>query len=445
MASHRGTILWGALVAIAASGTALAQTIAPTAPTIAPGALQADLRFALDTIERQHPDLGHSVTKAALVRAADRVRAQLNHPMDRAKAWAVIAQLNPILADGHLFIGLPDWRGQGARAIQHGTGFFPFEVRLDASDYPVLVSMLGGGTTPLAGRRIVRIDGHDARDVAHTLLARTHGDTPAFRRSLLAQRWWLFHATLHGTPAAYDLMLSGPGKRLTVAAEHTLPTVLQRDASFDRLFACRIDPDKSARLTVASFVWEDKPRFFRFTHDCFARIKAASVDRLVIDVSANGGGDDDMWKDGILRYVATRPYKQGSTYRKRDANGVVSAGTIESATQPATDEPLHFAGKVTVEIGPRELVKERTIAGLAAAREKGSTGGGRKLVMTPDRIDTARKLLVVGEKPARIAKLLGVGLSTFYRQFPASERPEVLSCDSSDARQGRGWQAVSTL
>jgi DNA invertase Pin-like site-specific DNA recombinase len=28
----------------------------------------------------------------------------------------------------------------------------------------------------------------------------------------------------------------------------------------------------------------------------------------------------------------------------------------------------------------RELVKERTIAGLAAAREKGSTGGGRKLV-----------------------------------------------------------------
>lgn len=70
----------------------------------------------------------------------------------------------------------------------------------------------------------------------------------------------------------------------------------------------------------------------------------------------------------------------------------------------------------------RELVKERTIAGLAAAREKGSTRGGRKLVMTPDRIDTARKLLAVGEKPARIAKLLGVGLSTFYRQFPAGER-----------------------
>ena len=70
----------------------------------------------------------------------------------------------------------------------------------------------------------------------------------------------------------------------------------------------------------------------------------------------------------------------------------------------------------------RELIKERTIAGLAAARAKGGTGGGRKSAMTPDKLDTARKLLAAGDKPARVAKLLGVGLSTFYRHFPASER-----------------------
>lgn len=68
----------------------------------------------------------------------------------------------------------------------------------------------------------------------------------------------------------------------------------------------------------------------------------------------------------------------------------------------------------------RELVKERTIAGLAAARAKGGTGGGRKAAMTPDKIDTARKLLAAGDKPTKIAKLLQVGLSTFYRHCPAS-------------------------
>jgi hypothetical protein len=371
---------------LASSGTAPAKTIAPAG-------LQADLRFALDTIEGQHPDLAHSVAKAALEREAGKVRAQLDHPMDQAQAWAALAQLNPFLADGHLFIGLPDWRGRSVEAVRQGTGFFPFEVAIDARDQPVIVSMLGGGSTPLAGRRILRIDGHDARDIARSLLARMHGDTPAFRRALLAQRWWLFHAKLYGTPADYDLVLSSSSKRLTVPAEHTLPAILQRDASFERLFACRIDTDKSARLTVASFMWEDKARFFRFTHDCFARIKAALVDRLVIDVSANGGGDDDMWMDGILRYVATRPYKQGSTYVRREANGAVSAGSIESATEPVPDEPFRFEGKVTVEIGPltyssavlfANVVRDYrfgVLAGVGGAARTQQSGGVRSVTL----------------------------------------------------------------
>ncbi len=70
----------------------------------------------------------------------------------------------------------------------------------------------------------------------------------------------------------------------------------------------------------------------------------------------------------------------------------------------------------------RELIKERTIAGLAAARANGVKRGGRKPVMTPDKLDTARKLLAAGDGHARVAKVLNVGRSTFYRHFPASSR-----------------------
>jgi DNA invertase Pin-like site-specific DNA recombinase len=71
----------------------------------------------------------------------------------------------------------------------------------------------------------------------------------------------------------------------------------------------------------------------------------------------------------------------------------------------------------------RELIKERTVAGLAAVRAKGGSGGGRKVAMTPGKIDTAHKLLAAGDKPAKIAKLLQVGLSTFYRHCPGGQRP----------------------
>ncbi|MEG3164041.1 hypothetical protein U1701_05485 [Sphingomonas sp. PB2P19] len=38
-------------------------------------------------------------------------------------------------------------------------------------------------------------------------------------------------------------------------------------------------------------------------------------------------------------------FPQGSSYVKRERTGVVTAGAIEAPTQPASDEPLHSAGK----------------------------------------------------------------------------------------------------
>ena len=54
----------------------------------------------------------------------------------------------------------------------------------------------------------------------------------------------------------------------------------------------------------------------------------------------------------------------------------------------------------------REFIKERTVAGLAAARKKGGTGSGRESALTPDKLDTARKLFAAGDKPAKVEKLL---------------------------------------
>ena len=69
----------------------------------------------------------------------------------------------------------------------------------------------------------------------------------------------------------------------------------------------------------------------------------------------------------------------------------------------------------------RELIIERTRAGLAAARRQGRVGG-RKRQMTESKMDAARKLLVAGKPPKDVAKDLGVSVPTLYRWLPASER-----------------------
>jgi DNA invertase Pin-like site-specific DNA recombinase len=69
----------------------------------------------------------------------------------------------------------------------------------------------------------------------------------------------------------------------------------------------------------------------------------------------------------------------------------------------------------------RELMLERTNAGLAAAKRAGRVGG-RKLVMTPTKLDAARKLLDAGTPPKDVANSVGVSVATLYRHLPARTR-----------------------
>ena len=68
----------------------------------------------------------------------------------------------------------------------------------------------------------------------------------------------------------------------------------------------------------------------------------------------------------------------------------------------------------------RALIRERTHAGLAAAKRVGRTGG-RPPKMTEDDLDVARTLLAnSGITVADIARRLGVSPATLYRYLPAA-------------------------
>ncbi len=69
----------------------------------------------------------------------------------------------------------------------------------------------------------------------------------------------------------------------------------------------------------------------------------------------------------------------------------------------------------------RELLIERTRAGLIAAKERGRIGG-RKRLMTQGKVEAAQKLLAENMPPREVAQNLGISIPTLYRWCPASER-----------------------
>lgn len=69
----------------------------------------------------------------------------------------------------------------------------------------------------------------------------------------------------------------------------------------------------------------------------------------------------------------------------------------------------------------RELIVERTRAGLEAARKRGRVGG-RQLKFDDRKKEMAKKSLADGVPPCDVAESLGVSIATLYRHLPARNR-----------------------
>ena len=67
----------------------------------------------------------------------------------------------------------------------------------------------------------------------------------------------------------------------------------------------------------------------------------------------------------------------------------------------------------------RELIVERTRAGLAAAREQGRVGGRRR-IMTEEVVERCRRMLENGATRQQVADVIGVDVKTIYKYLPAT-------------------------
>jgi len=105
-----------------------------------------------------------------------------------------------------------------------------------------------------------------------------------------------------------------------------------------------------------------------------------------------------------------------ATVNDLEARGVGFRSLTESIDTTTAGGRLVFSIFGALADFERQLIRERTIAGLEAARARGRVGG-RPTVMTPQRIEAARALLTQpGATITGVARDLGVSRNTIYRQ-----------------------------
>lgn len=322
--------------------------------------LRQDVQFIRQSIGEIHPQPGSSISRSDLDNALDMAHRQLSVPMSRDAAWRVLARLNAQFADAHFAVLQPQWRAQAQAHRDAGGLLFPYEVQASADGKLFIRSGLGGSATALAGTPVDTINGIPAARLVQELLPQAHGDTPRFRAEVLSRRWWFHYWKTYGAPARYTF--SHGGRLMVVAGSAARPEALvgTSESDFDRVYQFELLGKNTALMTVNQFIWPDKQKFYAFTAAAFARMRESGTTTLLIDVRENAGGDDDMWKQGLLPYIATRPYRHASAYVKKvipgRASGSERVGDIVQAEldkweQPAPANPLRFTGRVYVLVG----------------------------------------------------------------------------------------------
>lgn len=103
-----------------------------------------------------------------------------------------------------------------------------------------------------------------------------------------------------------------------------------------------------------------------------------------------------------------------------DARGVGFRSVHESIDTTSATGRLVFHVFAALAEFERDLIIDRTRAGLAAARERGSKPG-RKPSLSADQVEVARRLCSEGKSVKEVSELFGVSRPTIYRALERLE------------------------
>ena len=101
----------------------------------------------------------------------------------------------------------------------------------------------------------------------------------------------------------------------------------------------------------------------------------------------------------------------------------ILTGKLSGTYTPTGEGKFFFTIMAAFAELERDIIHERTMAGLEAARAQGRTGG-RPTVMDPDKLAAARARRERGESPTQIAKALGVSRASVYRHLGTESQGE---------------------
>ena len=288
---------------------------AHAAPELSAEQAQRDLRILRRALVDLHPGLYRYATPAQIEAGFAAAQAEVAAGASRAQLYLLATRLAAAVRCGHTWTN-PSNQPPAVQALL-GRQTLPLVLRF--VEGRILVAASASTVVP-AGSELLAIDGRTPTEIAAALLPylRADGSSDGKRLAQLdddanggaMQR--LFPLLFPPAPAGWRVLLAG-GREMSVPAM----TAAERERALqaagwrapDPAWRLRVD-GATAVLTLPTFAfWDRKFDGAAFLDRTFDELRERGVNRLVIDLRANEGGDDAMGR-ALLAHLIAAPHTQ---------------------------------------------------------------------------------------------------------------------------------------
>ena len=259
--------------------------------------IQADFEALIRFIEDTHPRLDYSVDMQEYNRTQREIKAQIS-AATRRQVWSLFAQLNPVFNDGHLGLMIPETQA---------------DTLLVGSSVEILNNKIYIYSEKLDNRVSVRSIGNVQMDsFLDSLNGLVRGESEGIKNFVVQKRFYAYLDLFNVDPLSDPWIIRvGNEERSANYADLKI-----NQPAEDPLFEFDALNDNIVRLRIDSFEKKYLTDFEFFLENSFSRISEMGVNKIIIDLTENGGGSREP-SDALLSFLTQNKYTPTSKVSAR--------------------------------------------------------------------------------------------------------------------------------
>lgn len=361
---------------------AFAQSTSGFSNKIAPELLRHDLATLHDTLQKVHPGLYRYKSKQMIDQLFAESLARIDRPMTTIEYYGIISHVVSGIEDGHTECFLPN---NLIGEVMGGVKIFPIQLRFIGRQAFVPCDT----KTFSAGTEIVAIDGKPIDAIRQELFDHLSSDGSIQTGKYVKVNeghdpFSYLYLVAYGYKEEFKVAYrnaQGSGVKVLQAGLFGEMECPPAEEQVSRYLNLEYRPDHVAVLTIKSFANERMEKtgehYADFLAASFAAIKAKKVERLVIDLRENDGGDDGNG-ELLYAYLTNRPFSYYASVGSVSENFKPEEHPNLAIQQPRES---NFSGKVYFLVRGKTYSSAAEFSSVAKSNNRGifigeETGGG---------------------------------------------------------------------